>query len=241
MIFISQPLLDWALREKIGRPGKMLKIYSGIEPDRFHPVSEPEKMRLRKQWGLRDQDAVIGFVSKLWEGKGHELLIRAFKRIKKEKGEARLMIVGEGSLMESLKGLVNRLELSDTVIFTGFLEDVPQIIATFDVAVLPSYFEGMGRVLLEAMAMEKPVVGTRVGGIPDLIEHGVNGYLVSAGNERDLASALLTILNDKGLALRMGTEGKRKITHRFTVDTMVQSIERIYRELLQMKGIRLDF
>ncbi len=237
MIFISQPLVDWALKEKIGSPGKMVKIYSGIEPDRFHPVSEEEKMRLRRKWGLRDQDAVIGIVSKLWEGKGHELLIRAFKRIKKEKGEARLMIAGEGYLMEFLKGLSARLELSDAVIFTGFMEDVPQIIATFDVAVLPSYFEGMGRVLLEAMAMEKPVVGTAVGGIPDLIEQGLNGYLVSPGNEKELASAVLKILNDKSLAVKMGQAGRKKMTDRFSADTMVRSIEKVYSELLKRKGI----
>jgi glycosyltransferase involved in cell wall biosynthesis len=240
MIFISQPLVDWALKEKISSPGKMARIYSGIEMDRFHPMSEQEKKRLREKWALGEQDTVIGIVSKLWEGKGHDLLIRAFKEIRKEKPQARLVIVGEGHLMESLKTLASQLELSDAVIFTGFLEDVPRIIATFDVAVLPSYFEGMGRVLLEAMAMEKPVVGTRVGGIPDLIEEGLNGYLVSPGNEKELASAVLSILNDKGLATKMGKAGRKKMTDRFSADTMVRSIEKVYRELLKRKGICLD-
>ena len=240
MIFISQPLVDWALKERISCTGKMARIYSGIELDRFQPVSQQDKKRLRKRWGLQEQDAVIGIVSKLWEGKGHELLIRAFKEIRKERPDARLVIAGEGYLMESLKGLVGQLELSDAVIFTGFMEDVPQIIATFDVAVLPSYFEGMGRVLLEAMAMEKPVVGTLVGGIPDLIEDGANGYLVSPGNERELASAVLKILNDKGLAVKMGEAGRKKVTDRFSADTMVRSIEKVYDELLEKKGVRFD-
>ena len=240
MIFISQPLVDWALTEKISHPRKMARIYSGIEMDRFHPVSEEEKKRLREKWGLGEHDAVIGIVSKLWEGKGHDLLIRAFKEIRKEKPQARLVIVGEGYLMESLKAMVSQLELSETVIFTGFLEDVPRIIATFDVAVLPSYFEGMGRVLLEAMAMEKPVVGTRVGGIPDLIEQGLNGYLVSPGNEKELASAVLKILSDKGLAAKMGEAGQKKMTDRFSADTMVRAIEKVYSELLKRKGICLD-
>jgi glycosyltransferase involved in cell wall biosynthesis len=240
MIFISQPLVDWALKERISCTGKMARIYSGIELDRFHPVSEQEKMRLREKWGLQEQDDVIGIVSKLWDGKGHELLIRAFREIKKEKEDARLVIVGEGYLMESLKGVVRQLELSEAVIFTGFLEDVPQIIATFDVAVLPSFFEGMGRVLLEAMAMEKPVVGTLVGGIPDLIEHGANGYLVSPGKERELASAVLKILNDKGLAVKMGEAGRKKVTDRFSADTMVRSIEKVYGELLEKKGVCFD-
>jgi glycosyltransferase involved in cell wall biosynthesis len=176
-------------------------------------------------------------VSKLWEGKGHAFLIRAFRKIVEENSQARLVIVGEGYLMESLRALVSQLELSETVIFTGFLEDVPQIIATFDVAVLPSYFEGMGRVLLEAMAMEKPVVGTRVGGIPDLVEQGLNGYLVSPGNGKELASAILKILNDKDLALKMGQAGRKKMTDRFSAESMVRSIEEVYSELLKKKGV----
>ena len=237
MIFISQPLIDWAVAEGITCRKKTARIYSGIEMDRFSPVSEEEKNSLRAKWGLREEDAVIGMVSKLWEGKGHAFLIRAFKEIKKEMPEARLVIVGEGYLMESLKAQVSRMGLLESVTFTGFLEDVPQIIATFDVAVLPSYFEGMGRVLLEAMAMEKPVVGTRVGGIPDLIEQGLNGYLVSPGNEKELTSAILKILNDDDLALAMGRAGRRKMTERYSAESMVRSIEEVYRELLKKKGV----
>jgi glycosyltransferase involved in cell wall biosynthesis len=240
MIFISQPLVDWAVKEGIGCTRKMARIYSGIEMDRFHPVSAQEKNRLKAKWGLQESHAVIGMVSKLWEGKGHAFLIRAFKDILKEKPQARLVIVGEGYLMESLKALVSQMALSEAVIFTGFLEDVPQIIATFDVAVLPSDFEGMGRVLLEAMAMEKPVVGTRVGGIPDLIEQGVNGYLVSPGNEKELASAVLKLLEDKDLAREMGQAGRNKMTDRFSAESMVRSIEEVYSELLKRKGVCFD-
>ena len=240
MIFISQPLVDWALEERISRSDQMARIYSGIEMDRFQPVSEEEKNNLKAKWGLHRDHAVIGIVSKLWEGKGHGLLLRAFSALRRERPNARLVIVGEGYLMDSLKNQVRQMGLSDGVIFTGFLEDVPRIIATFDVAVLPSYFEGMGRVLLEAMAMEKPVVGTSVGGIPDLIEEGVNGYLVSPGNEKELASALLKILDDKNLAMEMGCAGRNKMTERFSAESMVRSIEQVYRELLEKKGVCFD-
>jgi glycosyltransferase involved in cell wall biosynthesis len=240
MIFVSQPLVEWASKEKIGCMSKRARIYSGIEMERFQPVSEQEKRRLRARWGLGEQNAVIGIVSKLWEGKGHDLLIQTFKEIRKEMPQARLVIVGEGYLMESLRTLVSQLQLSDVVIFTGFLEEIPQIIATFDVAVLPSYFEGMGRVLLEAMAMEKPVVGTRVGGIPDLIEEGLNGFLVSPGSRKELASTILKILSDKALAARMGLEGLKKMTDRFSAESMVRSIEVVYRDLLKEKGVCFD-
>ena len=240
MIFISQPLMDWALKERITDQKKMVKIYSGIELERFTPVPEDETKRLRKQWGLGEQDAVVGIVSKLWEGKGHALLIEAFREIRKKKKGVRLVIVGEGYLLKGLKDLVDHYGLNDGVVFTGFQSEVAPILATFDVAVLPSLFEGMGRVLVEAMAMEKPVVASRVGGIPDLVEHGVNGYLVSPGNAKELEHAIFTILDDPSLATRMGKEGRKRISNRFSAATMVNSIEQVYRELLARKGVRLD-
>jgi glycosyltransferase involved in cell wall biosynthesis len=237
MIFISQPLIEWALHERIVDHQKVLKIYSGIELTHFHPVTENEKKSLRRKWGIREESAVIGIVSKLWDGKGHEILIRAFKKLKEEINDAVLAIVGEGYLHGKLVNLVHRLGLADAVIFTGFQMDVSEIIATFDVAVLPSYFEGMGRVLLEAMAMEKPVVASRVGGIPDLVHDGVNGILVTPGAIPELKSGLLKILRNPVMAIEMGKEGRKRIKEEFNVDSMVQSIERVYHELLQKKGI----
>lgn len=239
IIFISQPLIDWALKEKIVWDEKIVKIYSGIELDQFHPVTRDEKNRVKKKWKIRQKDMVIGVVSKLWEGKGHAVLIEAFKELKKELKDIRLVIVGEGYLYDRLVNLVHRYGLSDSVLFTGFQMDVSEIIATFDVAVLPSFFEGMGRVLLEAMAMEKPVVASRVGGIPDLVEDGVNGFLVSPGDVKDLVNTLKKTISDRKLARKMGKEGRKRMSEQFNADVMVRSIEKVYRECLNRKGIRL--
>jgi len=240
MIFISQPLIDWSLRERVATKMKTIKIYSGIELDRFHPVPANIKDRIREKWGIARNDTVIGLVSKLWEGKGHLELIETFKIIKREIKHARLVIVGEGYLYDSLVRRVERLGLKDSVLFTGFQSDVSEIIATFDVAVLPSHFEGMGRVLLEAMAMEKPVVASRVGGIPDLVQHGINGLLVTPGDVEGLAEALMKALNDKGLAEKMGKAGRKMISEKFSADHMVRSIEKLYFNLLTMKGIQFE-
>jgi glycosyltransferase involved in cell wall biosynthesis len=239
MIFISQPLVDWALREKIVRRDKIVKIYSGIDLDQFRPVTEDENIRIRKKWNIGHDDAVIGIVSKLWEGKGHEVLIQAFKEIKKEIKGARLVIVGEGPLEGRLHDLADKLGLTESVLFTGFQMDVSEIIASFDIAVLPSFFEGMGRVLLEAMAMEKPVVASRVGGIPDLVKDNINGFLTTPGDKEGLTDALKKLLNDKRLAIKMGKEGRKRVTDRFSADVMVRSINNIYIECLAMKGIKL--
>ena len=240
MIFISQPLVDWALREGVTRREKAVTIYSGIELNRFLPVSAEEKDRLRDRWGLGRKAPVVGIVSKLWEGKGHSVLIRAFRGVREEFPDARLVVVGEGYLRDRLAQQVQELALTDSVLFAGFVTEPAQIIATLDVAVLPSFFEGMGRVLLEAMAMGKPVVASAVGGIPELVKQGVNGFLVSPGSVSELRDAVLRLLKDKEMAARMGNEGKSRVTETFGADRMVRSIERVYRQLLAAKGIPLD-
>lgn len=237
LIFISQPLMAWALREGIGKKEKMTRIYSGIELDGFQPVSEEKKMDLRRKWGLGEQDAVVGIVSKLWDGKGHIQLLDAFRQIHRTKKEAKLVIVGEGYRLKDLRRLVDTHGLDGSVLFAGFQADVAPLVATFDAAVLPSLFEGMGRVLLEAMAMGKPVVASRVGGIPDLVEHGVNGYLVRPGSVEDLKEALLKILNNPSLARKMGLAGRQRIKSEFDALAMVDAIERVYRHLLSRKGV----
>lgn len=239
LIFISQPLVDWARREKIGTSDKIVKIYSGIELDRFKPVADETARELRKRWGLDEQDAVVGIVSKLWEGKGHEVLLKAFRGIREMRNRAKLVIVGEGYLAERLRALVDEFHLNGAVVFTGFQDDVAPTIAAFDVAVLPSLFEGMGRVVLEAMAMSKPVVASRVGGIPDLVEHGVTGFLVSPGNVDELERHIAAILDNPLLGREMGLQGRKKISNRFSAAAMVDSIERVYRDLLSRKGVLL--
>ncbi|MBW2063757.1 MAG: glycosyltransferase family 4 protein [Deltaproteobacteria bacterium] len=240
MIFISQPLIDWAIGEKIYTKDKIVKIYSGIDLDRFHPVSEEEQRRHRRKLNLGPQDAVIGIVSKLWEGKGHNVLITAFKKISQEVENARLVIVGEGYLLDELTCQVKDLGLEEFVVFTGFVEDVPGIISTFDVAVLPSFFEGMGRVLLEAMAMEKPVVASRVGGIPDLVDDGKNGFLVNPRDPDALAGSIVKLLKDRALAGSMGKAGLEKICDKYSAKQMVRAIEGVYREILNKKGVNLE-
>lgn len=240
MIFISQPLIEWALKDHIVGEDKIEKIYSGIQLDQFCPVKSEEKNKIRKKWNLKQKDHVIGIVSKLWDGKGHGVLIEAFKLLKEKITDAKLVIVGEGHLYDELFRMVDTNGLRESVLFTGFQMDVSEIIATFDVAVLPSFFEGMGRVILEAMAMERPVVASRVGGIPDLIEQDLNGLLVRPGDVKELADALEKLLNDKRLARKMGREGRKRIKEQFSAHAMVQSIEKVYRELLSRKGISVE-
>jgi glycosyltransferase involved in cell wall biosynthesis len=237
MIFISQPLIDWALKERICGPARIEKIYSGIETDRFVPPSPDQRAKARSRWQIGSNDRVIGIVSKLWEGKGHHTLIEALPGILGRVPDARLMIVGEGQLRQELEAAVKRRSLERAVIFTGFQAEVQEVMAAFDISVLPSFFEGMGRVLLEAMAMEIPVVASRVGGIPDLVSDGENGYLVEAGRSAGFATAIAAILENPEQARRMGRSGRQMVTERFSADFMVRAIEKVYVETLAEKGL----
>lgn len=239
MIFISQPLLDWGLKENIVRREDTVKIYSGIQLAHFRPADRDEENRIRRKWHLGPEDAVVGIVSKLWEGKGHATLMEAVKKLAGDIRDVKLVIVGEGYLRSALEETAQRFGLGDRVLFTGFQMDVSEIIAAFDVAVLPSFFEGMGRVILEAMAMAKPVVASRVGGIPDLVEDGLNGFLVPPGNADALAAAIRRLLTDEALARKMGIAGREMVDEKFSADMMVQSIEAVYRDLLTRKGIQV--
>lgn len=238
MIFISQPLIDWALKEKIiPDRKKAVKIYSGIEIGKFKPATVAEKLKNRNKWGVSGSEPVIGIVSKLWEGKGHATLIDAFSAVRKKMGKGCLVIVGEGPVRGALEGLVRRKGLQEHVIFTGFQTDVAPMISMFDVSVLPSFFEGMGRVLLESMAMGIPVIGSCVGGIPDIIRHGKDGFLVPPGDEKALAAAIGKLLDETELATYMGKFGINRVSKNFSAQTMVRKIEQVYLEALAEKGI----
>jgi len=234
LVTVSTPLKDWGLRLKIGREGQYCVIPDGIEIERFNVNIDPEKKR--QELGVGSDYFIVGLVAKLWEGKGHQTLIEAMPRIIQQFPKVKFLFVGEGYLRQNLEKLATARGLRDYIIFTGFRKDIPEITATFDIAVLPSFFEGLGRSLLEAMALGKPVVATNVGGIPEVVEDSLNGSLVSPGDSVALAEAIIRLLKDKELRHRMGVEGRRRIDERFSAEKMVNRIEDIYRSILKEKG-----
>jgi len=238
LIVISNPLRKWGLRVGVGKPEQYITIYSGIELRRF--LVQSSGVSKRKELGIPPGHKAVGVVAKLWEGKGHECVLGAAARIVKEIPEVSFVFVGEGYLRKNLEARAKSLALEKNVIFTGFRTDIPEVTAAFDIAVLASYFEGLGRVLLEAMASGKAVVATRVGGIVDVVDDGVTGLLVEVGNAEALAQAIKRLLIDDNLRRRMGEAGRMKISEKFSAETMVGRIETVYEELLVQKGIRRD-
>lgn len=235
LITVSEPLKQWGLRLGIGKAAQYITIYDGIEIEKFKMDFLPEKKKL--EFGIEPEELVVGSISKLWEGKGLEEILRAAQKVILVVPNVKFIFVGEGYLREKLERLTQELGLSNHVIFTGFRRDIPEINAIFDIAVLASLFEGLGRVLLEAMVLGKPVVATRVGGIVDVVDDGKNGILVPPGDYNAFATALITLLQDRQLRVKMGEAAKQKIDERFSAQTMVKKIEELYDELISQKGV----
>ncbi|MBI4456214.1 MAG: glycosyltransferase family 4 protein [Acidobacteria bacterium] len=235
MIFISKSLLDWAERERIGRGVPKAVIYSGIDVTAFKTA---DGSQFRKEWGILPQQLAVGMVSKLWEGKGHDVLLRAWKGVLENlqmEPKPVLLIVGEGHLEAALRSRMSQLRLQGSVIFTGFRTDIPAVTAAIDIAVLPSLFEGMGRVVLEAMAAGKPIVASNTGGIPDLVQHGTNGLLVEAGDPEALKRALLEVLSTPTLRRRLAEGSRVGVRREYTASYMVEQIHQFYEEVQSVK------
>jgi glycosyltransferase involved in cell wall biosynthesis len=141
-------------------------------------------------------------------------------------------MVGKGDLDVDLRAEALKKNANGKVKFMGWREDIDEIMPLFDMLVLPSLNEGMGRVLVEAMAAGKPVVASRVGGIPDLVRHAETGYLVPPADEEALADGIKKLLDDPEKAKQMGLRGK-EYCHQFSLDAMVSKLDDLYSDLMQ--------
>lgn len=220
----AQEYVKWG----VTRMEKLITIPCGIELERFSSLTEGNK--IKRELGIPGDAPLVGWIGRLEPVKGCGSFLRACASIKKEVPGVRFLIVGDGSMMSDMKVLTEELSLKGDVIFAGFREDVPEIISSIDLLVHTPLNEGLGRVLLEAMVCGKPIVATRVGGVPEVVEDGVNGLLVPSEDVEAIASASIRILKDNTLGRRLGEAGKRKASE-FGMDRMVEANYRLYKTL----------
>jgi glycosyltransferase involved in cell wall biosynthesis len=136
--------------------------------------------------------------------------------------------------------MARQLDLEDDVLFLGHRDDNCNTLALMDVFVLPSLSEGVPMVLLEALALSRPVVASRVGGIPEVIEHDVSGILIDTGQPDELVRGCLALIEDRGRAERLGVAGRKRIEQRFSADAMAASVTAVYRALVRNDAARND-
>ncbi|MFA5027178.1 MAG: GT4 family glycosyltransferase PelF [Candidatus Methylomirabilota bacterium] len=210
------------LRHGIGRPEQFVTIPSGVDLD---PILQATPIR------PAPGRPVVGTVARLVPVKGIEHLIEAAPAILRGAPSASLLIVGDGELRAPLAARARELGLADRIHFTGFRQDVPALIAGMDVFVLPSLNEGMGRVLVMAMALGKPIVATRVGGVPELLNGGEAGMLVPPANPAALAEAVLALIRNPDQAERIAAAGRSRST-RYSAQAMLEALAGLYREVV---------
>ena len=193
---------------------------------------------LQREMGLGNGERLVGIVGRVFPIKNHRLFLEAAARVAAEEGDARFVVVGDGILRPEMEEHVQRLGIADRVFFTGWRHDLPRIYPDLDVLVVSSRNEGTPVSAIEAMASGRPVVATRVGGLPDLIDDGKTGVLVPSEDAPALAAAILRVLRDPDTAHRMGEAARAQVRDRFRTERLIADLERHYMELLDAKGIR---
>ncbi|WP_427365253.1 glycosyltransferase family 4 protein [Candidatus Caldatribacterium saccharofermentans] len=210
-------------------PGENLFLVPGVgvELERFRNVNSS----LREELGIGDDEVVVTCVAEFTPTKNHSFLLAAWREVAKRFEHAHLLFVGDGELLEKTRVWAERESLP-RVHFLGKREDVPAVLSASDIVVLVSKREGLPRALLEGMAAGKPLVATDVRGNRDLVEDGVNGFLVPLGDVGALVEALGRLIGSKGLRERMGEESRRKV-EAYSLERVLQEMERIYRRFLE--------
>jgi len=193
------------------------------------PFSGPS---LAEELGFDPAAPVVGIVAGLKPVKNHPLLLRAMRGVRAEHPDAQLVLVGDGPDAAALRELAAQLGSTEAVHFLGERTDIPRLVHGFDVSVLCSHSEGMSITLLEAMAAARPIVATRVGGTPDILEHDRSALLVPSGDEAALAAAISALLSDPRRAAALGAAARRDFDARFTLSQTVRRYAELYDTLL---------
>jgi glycosyltransferase involved in cell wall biosynthesis len=211
-------------------PGRVVAIPAGIDPARFH--AGVSGAAVRAEFGVGG--ALVGLVANIRGSKGHRYLLEAAPRVLAERPDTRFLIVGDGVGFEDVRRRVAALGLADRVIMTGFRRDIPEVMADLDVLVLPSVrSEAAPQVVPQALAVGTPVIGTTVGGIPEIVRDGETGRLVPPENAPALAEAILAMLGDPARARAMACRGQALVQERFTFAATMQATIAVYEELLR--------
>jgi glycosyltransferase involved in cell wall biosynthesis len=230
VIAVSEAARAFLISGKGYAASKIVVVPNGRDLSVFRPGTG--RQRARRDLGLDSATPVVGVIGRLEPQKGHAYLLEAWPAVTREFPEARLLVVGDGSLRAVLERRARDLEVGANVIFAGYRGDMPLVLDAVDIVALPSIYEGMPLTAIEASAMARPVVATCVDGTPEVIRDGRTGRLVPARDTAALARALLALLRDPEGAQRMGRAGRDYVLHRFDLDTQVQATARVYRSMV---------
>ena len=237
-VSVSKVLSEKYIERRIGKKENYHTIYSGMKLETFFEVrGKIDCRKKQKELGIGVEDFVIGNVARLEKRKGHKFLIEAFRKVIEERKDCplKLLIIGEGEERGNLESYAKEANLEKKVIFTGYREDVEELMALMDIFVLTSLREGLPQVLVQAAAVGIPSVAFNVDGVPEIIKDNYNGFLVRARDVGQLENRIAKYMNNKELVLLHGRNGREFIENKWSIKGMVDRIDKIYQNLVREK------
>lgn len=230
-IAVSRDGLELRLRRERVAPERIILIPNGVSVT--SPESDSEiSARVRRELGIAPDAPLLGSVGRVVAAKGYDHMLAALAELARDRPGLRWLVVGDGDQRPRLERTVSDLGLGQVVIWAGRRGDVPDLLQAMDVWVMSSLREGLPVALLEAMAAGKPIVATRVGGIPDAVRDGEHARLVPPADPRALADAIASCLDDVELASRLGRNARERVRGEYSIESIARRIEAVYREEL---------
>jgi glycosyltransferase involved in cell wall biosynthesis len=238
LIAVSPQVRDDLVGLGVAPVEKFSVIRLGIDLD-SRVSGADRRADLRRLFGIPADRFVVGWIGRMTAIKRLRDVLAAFRWLRDMGIPATLCLVGDGPDREDVERTASQLGVIRDTLFLGYQKDVAPYYSLFDVFFLPSANEGTPVVAIEALAAGRPVVATRVGGVPDVVTHGEDGFLADAGDVEGLAQALARLANDPDLRRRFGEAGRERVLDRYRVSRLVDDIDSLYRQLLPQRGVGL--
>jgi len=227
----SDALRRYLLEVKRFPIDKVVVIRNGRDLSRVQSGRITEEAALRREFQLRPEEMVIVAPGRLEVQKGQSYLLEALPEVLRQFPNLRVLIVGDGSLRDKLAAKITELSLQNHVELTGYRKDVYDLFRLSDLIVLPSLFEGLPLVAIEAGALGKTILATTVDGTPEVVLHGETGWLVPPANSAELAGAMCKLLGDAQLRARLGEQARKYVTRQYSFDRVVVETQKLYTKL----------
>jgi len=237
LVAVSPEVRDDLVALGVAPEEKFVVIRLGIELDQRIADSAAERTGTRRLLGVADDRFVVGWIGRMTGVKRPDDVLRAFKLVRDHGIDACLCMVGDGPERDRVEQLAHQLGIVRHCLFPGYQEEISPFFGAFDVFMLPSANEGTPVTAIEALASGCPVVATRVGGVPDVVRDGEDGFLVEPGDVLALADRIVRLAADPSLRGRLGAAGRERVVPRYGVGRLIGDVDGLYRELLERKNV----
>jgi glycosyltransferase involved in cell wall biosynthesis len=228
IIAVSESCRQDLIRYRVSLPEHIQTIHLGLELEKFRAFSQETRLALRAEWDIPAQAFLVGIIARMVPIKRHEDLFRAIALLLPEYPNTYFAVIGDGELRPALEQQAQDLHIAHRVVFTGFRNDTERIYQTLDLTVLTSANEGLPVMIIESLSSGTPVVATRVGGVPELIEEGETGFIVDAYNPESIAAGLIKAIENPEKTKGMGKKAQDATIQKFSSTRLITDIEHLY-------------